>query len=132
MSRRAARRPSGDEPFTRRPRLSLTEAEYSAVATAADGCGMSVAAWCAQAALSLVDPRLSAPLGLERHLLAELSQARTQAVKIGTNLNQAVHKLNQTGRPPEDLETAAARATETAVRMLDLAEAASRTFGILA
>ncbi len=106
MTRQAARRPRRHGPFGRRVTVSFTDDEHADITRAAAASGLSLAAWCAQACLSVLDRRTVAASGLERRLLAELTQARTQAVRIGTNLNQAVHKLNETGRAPDQLLTA--------------------------
>lgn len=129
MTGRTARRPRRDGPFRRRLTVSFTEAEHDAIARAAAASGLSLAAWCAQACLSLLDRRLAAPSGIERRLLAELAQARTQAVRIGTNLNQAVHKLNETGQPPDNLVESAADAAHAIATLRLLAEAAGRRLG---
>ncbi|MBY5163282.1 plasmid mobilization protein [Salsipaludibacter albus] len=109
--------------------MSFTDDEHAAIARAAAASGLSLAAWCAQACLALLDSRLAAPSGVDRQLATELAQARTQAIRIGTNLNQAVHKLNETGLPPDGLLEAAVDAAHATATLKTLAEDAAGRVG---
>jgi len=129
VTRQAARRPRRHGPFRRRVTVSFTVDEHAAIARAAAASGLSLAAWCAQACLSLLDRRSVVASGLERRLLAELTQARTQAVRIGTNLNQAVHKLNETGRAPDHLHRLATAAARNVADLQARADAAADRMG---
>ena len=109
-----------------RPRVvqfSLTEEEFGEVSSAAERSGLARGAFAAEAALASArgrEARMFSPL---REALAELITAAGLVRRAGTNLNQAVAKLNATGQQGEDLLPA----TQFCVRVIRrLDEAAER------
>jgi uncharacterized tellurite resistance protein B-like protein len=93
-----------------RPRVvqfSLTEDEFVEVSRAAERAGLARGAFAAEAVLASArgtDTRVWSPL---REALAELIAAAGLVRRAGTNLNQAVARLNATGQQSEDLLPAA-------------------------
>src|SRR5216684_6720895 len=93
-----------------RPRVvqfSLTEEEFGEVSRAAERSGLARGAFAAEAALAAargMAPRADSPL---REALVEVMTAAGLVRRVGTNLNQAVAKLNATGQRSEDLFPAA-------------------------
>jgi hypothetical protein len=89
-----------------RPRVvqfSLTDEEFHEVSRAAERSGLARGAFAAEAALTVArgaEPRMPPPL---REALIELMAAAGLVRRAGTNLNQAVAKLNATGQRGEDL-----------------------------
>jgi hypothetical protein len=89
-----------------RPRVvqfSLTEEEFEELSRAAERADLARGAFAAEAALASArgdEPRVCSPL---REALAELIAAAGLVRRAGTNLNQAVAKLNATGQRGEDL-----------------------------
>ena len=89
-----------------RPRVvqfSLTEAEFEEVNGAAAQAGLARGAFAAEVTLAAargVQARVASPL---REALRELMSAAGLVRRIGTNLNQAVARLNATRQPGEDL-----------------------------
>jgi hypothetical protein len=109
-----------------RPRVvqfSLTEEEFDEVSRAAERSGPAPGAFAAETVLASArgaEARVWSPL---REALAELIAAAGLVRRAGTNLNQAVAKLNATGQRGEDL-LPAARFCVRVIRRLD--EAAER------
>jgi hypothetical protein len=95
-----------------RPRF--TPAERGEVDAAADSAGMSTSRFCAEAALAAArgTPMLLS-VAQDREALVRLQRqlfsARTEVARFGTNVNQAVAKLNATGQAPEWMGRAMAR-----------------------
>ena len=89
-----------------RPRVvqfSLTEEEFDQVSRAAERSGLARGAFAAETVLASArrtEARVWSPL---REALAELITAAGLVRRAGTNLNQAVAKLNATGQRGEDL-----------------------------
>lgn len=89
-----------------RPRVvqfSLTEEEFEDVRQAAARSGLARGAFAAEATLASargVSARTSSPL---REALVEVMAAAGLVRRVGTNLNQAVARLNATGQRGEDL-----------------------------
>jgi hypothetical protein len=90
---------------------SFSAQEYAAVVAAAARIGLTPTGYCAHAALALAaDPTAPTeadgagpnPAVVEAlaALQAELADARTAVVRVGTNLNQAVRAFNATGEAP--------------------------------
>ena len=104
-----------------RPRVvqfSLTEEEFAEVSQAAERSGMARGAFAAEAALASAggaEPKTWSPL---REALVEVIAAAGLVRRAGTNLNQAVAKLNATGQRGEDL-LPAAQFCVRAIRRLD-------------
>jgi hypothetical protein len=83
--------------------FSLTQEEFDEVSSAAGQAGMARGAFAAEVTLAAargLQARAASPL---REALGELMVAAGLVRRIGTNLNQAVAKLNATGQRGEDL-----------------------------
>lgn len=77
--------------------FSLTQDEFDEVSGAAERCGLARGAFAAEATLAAargVQARVTSPL---REALGELMAAAGLVRRTGTNLNQAVARLNATG-----------------------------------
>ena len=104
-----------------RPRVvqfSLTEDEFSEVSEAAERSGLARGAFAAEAALASArggEARVWSPV---REALVEVMSAAGLVRRAGTNLNQAVARLNATGQRGEDL-LPAARFCVRVIRRLD-------------
>jgi hypothetical protein len=105
--------------------FSLTQEEFDHVSQAAAEAGMARGAFAAEvtlAAASGARARIASPL---REVVDELMAASGLVRRIGTNLNQAVAKLNATGQPSADLLPAAEFCVRV-IRRLDEAAAQVR------
>jgi hypothetical protein len=94
-------------PRRRVVQFSLTEEEFAEVSVAAGRSGLARGAFAAEATLAAargVPARVWSPL---RDALVELMTAAGLVRRAGTNLNQAVARLNATGQRGEDLLPAA-------------------------
>jgi hypothetical protein len=83
--------------------FSLTNEEFHEVSRAAEQSGLARGAFAAEATLAVArgtELRMPSPL---REALIELIAAAGLVRRAGTNLNQAVAKLNTTGQRGEDL-----------------------------
>ena len=83
--------------------FSLTPAEFAEISEAATSAGLARGAFAAEVTLAAArgaQARAASPL---REALAELMEAAGLARRIGTNLNQAVARLNATGQRGDDL-----------------------------
>jgi hypothetical protein len=104
-----------------RPRVvqfSLTEEEFDEVSRAAERSGLARGAFAAEAALASArgaELKAGSPL---REALVEVIAAAGLVRRVGTNLNQAVARLNATGQCGEDL-LPAARFCARVIRRLD-------------
>jgi hypothetical protein len=113
-----------------RPRVvqfSLTEEEFQEVSRAAERSGLARGAFAAEVALATArgtQARVWSPL---REALAELVAAAGLVRRAGTNLNQAVAKLNATGQRGEDLLPAAQFCVRVIRRLDDAAEHVRRS-----
>jgi hypothetical protein len=113
-----------------RPRVvqfSLTEAEFDEVSEAAAQVGLARGAFAAEVTLAAargVQAWASSPL---REALRELMAAAGLVRRIGTNLNQAVARLNATGQPGEDLVPAAEFCVRVIRRLDEAAEQVRRS-----
>ena len=117
-SRQAAPRPKTVQ-------FSLTQEEFDHVSRAAAGAGMARGAFAAEVTLAAAGgtrARTASPL---REVMDELMAASGLVRRIGTNLNQAVAKLNATGQPSADLLPAAEFCVRV-IRRLDEAAAQVR------
>ena len=84
--------------------FTLTGEEYAVLVAAAGRAGLARRAYAAQAALAAAAN--GSPLSDQESLgqvLIELMRAAGLVRRIGTNLNQAVAKLNATGQPAGNL-----------------------------
>ncbi len=119
-SRQAAPRPKVVQ-------FSLTEQEYEQLSAAATRSGLARGAFAAEAALASArgDPaRVWSPL---REVLAEVMSAAGLVRRVGTNLNQAVARLNATGQPGDDLIPAAQFCARVVRRLDETAEQLRRS-----
>src|SRR6266699_1963020 len=108
-----------------RPRLVkffLTDEELAELDEAAGQAGLARGAFAAEVALAAArhrSARISAPL---REALVELMSAAGLVRRVGTNLNQAVARLNATGQRGEDLLPAAQFCVRVIRRLDEAAE----------
>jgi hypothetical protein len=113
-----------------RPRVvqfSLTEEEFEDVRRAAARSGQARGAFAAEATLASargLSARTSSPL---REALVEVMAAAGLVRRIGTNLNQAVARLNATGQRGEDLIPAAQFCVRVIRRLDEAAEQLRRS-----
>ena len=107
----------------RRVDFRHSDDEYAAVAAAAARAGYTTSGFIAETALAAAGERDELPptLGLQRELVVALNLAREQVARIGTNLNQAVARLNATGEPPPWLDRAVALSARVVARLEDTA-----------
>jgi hypothetical protein len=107
--------------------FSLTDAEFGEISEAAASAGLARGAFAAEVTLSAArgaQARTASPL---REALAELMKAAGLARRIGTNLNQAVARLNATGQQGEDLLPSAEFCARVIHRMDQAAEQVRRS-----
>ena len=113
-----------------RPRtvqFSLSEEEFTELSEAAARSGLARGAFAAEAALATArgsQARVWSPL---RAALAELMAAAGLVRRAGTNLNQAVARLNATGERGEDLVPAAQFCARVIRRLDEAAEQVRRS-----
>ena len=107
--------------------FSLTQEEFDHVSRAAAEAGMARGAFAAEVTLAAaggVQARTASPL---REVLDELMAASGLVRRIGTNLNQAVAKLNATGQRGDDLLPAAEFCVRVIQRLDEVAEHVRRS-----
>jgi hypothetical protein len=107
--------------------FSLTLEEFDEVSGAAAQSGMARGAFAAEVTLAAargVQARAGSPL---RETLAELMAAAGLVRRIGTNLNQAVARLNATGQRSEDLLPSAEFCMRVIRRLDEAAEQVRRS-----
>jgi hypothetical protein len=107
--------------------FSLSEEEFAEVSEAAARSGLARGAFAAEAALATArgtQARVWSPL---RAALAELMSAAGLVRRVGTNLNQAVARLNATGERGDDLAPAAQFCTRVIRRLDEAAEQVRRS-----
>ena len=108
-----------------RPRViqfSLTEEEFAEISEAATRAGLARGAFAAEMTLAAArgaQARAGSPL---RSALIELMAAAGLVRRVGTNLNQAVARLNATGQRGEDLLPAAQFCVRVIHRLDEAAE----------
>jgi hypothetical protein len=124
--RAAGPRPAGRrsrEPGRRARRVEfcLTDEEFGELDAAASQAGLSRGAYAAEAALTAArgGGHLGVPL---REALVEVMSAAGLVRRVGTNLNQAVARLNATGQRGEDLVPAAQFCVRVIRRLDEAAE----------
>ncbi|MFI5068128.1 MAG: hypothetical protein ACHP9Z_29680 [Streptosporangiales bacterium] len=107
--------------------FSLTEAEFAEVSGAAARASLARGAFAAEVTLAAargIQDRAGSPL---REALRELMSAAGLVRRIGTNLNQAVARLNATGQPGEDLVLSAEFCVRVIRRLDEAAEQVRRS-----
>ena len=107
--------------------FSLTLDEFDAVSRAAARSGLARGAFAAEVTLAAargIQSREASPL---REALAELMSAAGLVRRVGTNLNQAVARLNATGQRGEDLLPAAEFCARVIHRLDEAAEQVRRS-----
>jgi hypothetical protein len=114
----ARRRSRQAEPRPRLVKFFLTDEELAELDQAADRAGLARGAFAAEAALAAARGRPSPASSMAREALVEVMTAAGLVRRAGTNLNQAVAKLNATGQCEEDL-VPAARFCVRVIRRLD-------------
>ena len=115
-----SRRPRQQARRCYRVEFTLTEAEFAALAEAAGRARLARGAYAAQVVLAHVNGGGTGPEAVDREALGELITAAGLVRKIGVLHNQAVTKLNATGRRSGDL-LACAEACMRRVERLDAA-----------
>jgi hypothetical protein len=115
---RRSRRPSRR---CHRVEFSLDDAEFAALCEAAGRAGLSRGAYAARAAAGAAIGR-QGDGQLLREALAGLARCAEQVRRVGTNLNQAVAKLNATGQSDRGLVPYAAASIRIAGHLDDAAE----------
>jgi hypothetical protein len=114
-------------PRPRTVQFSLTEAEFDEVNGAAAGAGLARGAFAAEVTLAAargIQDQAGSPL---REALRELMAAAGLVRRIGTNLNQAVARLNAMGHPCEDLVPSAEFCVRVIRRLDEAAEQVRRS-----
>jgi hypothetical protein len=112
-----------------RPRtvqFSLTLEEFEAVSSAAARAGLARGAYAAEVTLAAArgtEAREASPL---REALADLMSAAGLVRRVGTNLNQAVARLNATGQRGDDLLPSAEFCARVIRRLDEAAEQVRR------
>ena len=109
-------------PRPRTVQFSLSEEEFAEVSEAAARSGLARGAFAAEATLATArgtQARVWSPL---RAALADLMVAAGLVRRTGTNLNQAVARLNATGQRGEDLLPAAQFCVRVIHRLDEAAE----------
>lgn len=125
--RRRARQPA---PRTRRVEVTLTGKEYAVIEAAARQAGLARRAYIAQAVLAAAVN--GGPRGDReslRRVLIELMRAAGLVRHIGTNIDQAVAKLNATGQSAGDLPGYAAGTIRRAGHIDAVADAVRKALG---
>jgi hypothetical protein len=122
--RRGSRQPVS-RPMT--VQFSLTLDEFDAVSRAAAQAGLARGSYAAEVTLAAAcgtQAREASPL---REALADLMSAAGLVRRVGTNLNQAVARLNATGQRGEDLLPAAEFCARVVRRLDETAEHVHRS-----
>jgi hypothetical protein len=107
--------------------FSLTEEEFEEINVAATRAGLARGAFAAEVTLAAArgaQIRAGSPL---RGALIELMAAAGLVRRVGTNLNQAVARLNATGQRGEDLLPAAQFCVRVIHRLDEAAEQVRRS-----
>jgi hypothetical protein len=116
------RRSRQEAPRLRLVKFFLTDDELAELDEAAGQAGLARGAFAAEVTMAAArgySARISAPL---REALVELMSAAGLVRRIGTNLNQAVARLNSTGQRGEDLLPAAQFCVRVIRRLDEAAE----------
>ena len=107
--------------------FSLTEEEFVLVCRAAARAGLARGAFAADVTLAVARGVLSRAGSPVREALAELMAAAGLGRRVGTNLNQAVARLNATGLRGDDLLPAAQFCVRVIRRLVEAAEQLRRS-----
>lgn len=129
MVARAGVRRRSRQPVSR-PRtvqFSLTLDEFEAVSRAATRAGLARGAYAAEVTLAAACGTQSREASPLREALADLMSAAGLGRRIGTNLNQAVARLNAAGQRGEDLLPAAEFCARVIRRLDEAAEQVRRS-----
>jgi hypothetical protein len=102
--------------------FSLTEEEFAEVSQAADRLGLARGAFAAEAALAAARGTPAPAWSPAREALVEVMTAAGLVRRAGTNLNQAVARLNSTGQRGADLLPAAEFCVRVIRRLDETAE----------
>lgn len=102
--------------------FSLTEAEYAEVSQVAERLGMARGAYAAEAVLAAARGTPAPESSPLREALVEVMTASGLVRRAGTNLNQAVARLNATGQRGADLLPAAEFCARVIRRLDEAAE----------
>jgi hypothetical protein len=130
VRRQGRRRPRQPVPRTCRVEVTLTGEEYAVIEAAARHTGLARRAYIAHAVLAAAangDP--SDGRESLRRMLIELMRAAGLVRRIGTNINQAVAKLNATGQPAGDLPGYATGMIRRADHIDQVADAVRKALG---
>jgi hypothetical protein len=119
-SRQAASRPKVVQ-------FSLTEEEFDEVSGAAARSGLARGAFAAEVTLATVRGARTTVGSPLREALVELMSAAGLVRRVGTNLNQAVARLNATGQRGDDLLPAAQFCVRVIRRLDEVAEQVRRS-----
>ena len=118
----ARRRPRQAVPRPRLVKFFVTDQELADLDAAAERAGLARGAFAAEAVLAAArgtSPRAGSEL---RECLVEFMSAAGLVRRVGTNLNQAVARLNATGQRGEDLLPAAQFCVRVIRRLDEAAE----------
>jgi len=107
--------------------FSLTEEEFDEVSQAAGRLGLARGAFAADAALAAARGGQPPALSPLREALTEVMTAAGLVRRAGTNLNQAVARLNGTGQRGADLRPAAEFCARVIRRLDEAAEQLRRS-----
>jgi hypothetical protein len=107
--------------------FSLTEEEFDEVSAAAARSGLARGAFAADVTLAAVQGTQSKAGSPVREALVELMAAAGLVRRVGTNLNQAVARLNATGQRGDDLVPAAQFCVRVIRRLEEAAEQLRRS-----
>ena len=130
VSGQGQRRPRQAIPRIRRVEVTLTGEEYAVIEAAARRAGLARRAYIAQAVLAAAanGGSLGDRESLRRALI-ELMRAAGLVRRIGTNLSQAVAKLDATGQPAGDLPGYATGSIRRAGHIDEVADAVRKALG---
>jgi uncharacterized protein (DUF1778 family) len=106
--RGGGRRTRGNERREYPVTVKLSKTEKAILSAAAQRAGMALAAYVCEAAMDAAEHRAVPVPKVHREMLAELFRVADLVRRAGTNLNQAVARLNSTGEPGADLGPSAA------------------------
>ena len=107
--------------------FSLTEEEFEEVSAAAARSGLARGAFAADVTLAAARGMQSKAGSPVREALVELMAAAGLVRRVGTNLNQAVARLNATGQRGDDLLPAAQFCARVIRRLEEAAEQLRRS-----
>ncbi|MEV0012704.1 plasmid mobilization relaxosome protein MobC [Streptomyces sp. NPDC047973] len=119
MPRARRRERRADNPRRHRVNLAYNDVELATLTTAAAVAGLKLSAYAARAALAVAREEVS-PAPVEyKDRLRTLSDARTAANRIGTNLNQIARVMNAEGEETPERFDAVLERVNVAIRRLD-------------